>query len=135
MDRPAAWQASPGPTGGNIMSTFWAISRSAAAASGEAARASSEAQRARSRASEIEAKCDRALLVCEALWTLLRDKLGISEEELVERVNQIDLSDGVLDGKVRKPNAHACPSCGRTIAKRFPKCIYCGQPVVHDPFT
>ena len=49
-------------------------------------------------------------------------------------VNDIDLSDGKLDGKVRK-TAVSCPKCGRTIARRFQKCIYCGQPVLHDPFA
>lgn len=117
------------------MSTFWSVSRGIAQASGDAARASGEAQRAQSRIADLEARCDRALLVCEALWTMMRDRLGIPEEELVQRVNDIDLSDGTLDGKVRRPNAHVCPQCNRTIAKRFPKCIYCGQPVVHDPFA
>ncbi len=119
------------------MSTFWAVNGVAAgvAAAQQAGDAATAARRAQAKTVEIEAKCDRALLVCEALWTLLRDKLGVSEEELVERVNDIDLTDGQLDGKVRRAQAHACPSCGRTIAKRFPKCIYCAQPVVHDPFT
>jgi hypothetical protein len=118
------------------MSTFWAVTRLAdgMAATSRAGDAARQAREAQSQAAEVEAKCDRALLVCEALWTILRDKFGVSEEELVQRVNDIDLTDGRLDGKVRKPKAHSCPSCGRTIAKRFPKCIYCGQPVVHDPF-
>lgn len=119
------------------MSSFWAATRladglAATAQAGDAARQAHEAQ---SRATEVEAKCDRALLVCEALWTILRDKLGVTEEDLVQRVNDLDLTDGRLDGKVRKSKAHSCPSCGRTIAKRFPKCIYCGQLVVHDPFS
>ena len=117
------------------MSTFWSISRGVSQASSDAARASGEAQRAQSKIADLEARCDRALLVCEALWTMMRDRLGVPEEELVQRVNDIDLSDGTLDGKARKPNAHVCPQCNRTIAKRFPKCIYCGQPVVHDPFA
>jgi hypothetical protein len=119
------------------MSTFWAVNSVAGgmAAASRAGDAAKTARGARAKAMEIEAKCDRALLVCEALWTILRDKLGVSEEDLVARVNEIDLTDGQLDGQVRRPSAHACPSCGRTIAKRFPKCIYCGQPVVHDPFS
>lgn len=84
--------------------------------------------------SEIEARLDRTLLTCEAMWTILRDKLGVSDVELVERINELDLSDGKLDGKVRK-TAVACPSCHRTISPRFPKCMYCGQPIVHDPFA
>ena len=115
------------------MSMFWAVHSVAGAQA--AAAAAGQARKAEHKTVELEAKCDRALLVCEALWTILRDKLGVPEEELVQRVNEIDLTDGRLDGKVRKLKAHSCPSCGRTIAKRFPKCIYCGQPVVHDPFT
>jgi len=115
------------------MSMFWAINRVGAAA--EAGAASRSARQAQGQAAEVEAKCDRALLVCEALWSILRDKLGVTEDELVARVNEIDLSDGRLDGKVKKGSAVSCPSCGRTIARRFPKCIYCGQAVVHDPFA
>ena len=119
------------------MSMFWAMNRvgSSMYAAAEAGAASRDAAKANTKAAEVEAKCDRALLVCEALWTILRDKLGVPEQELVARVNDIDLSDGRLDGKVKKVNAVSCPSCGRTIARRFPKCIYCGQPVVHDPFA
>ena len=29
----------------------------------------------------------------------------------------------------------ACPKCNRTISPRLPKCMYCGQPIVHDPFA
>ena len=83
---------------------------------------------------ELEARLERTLLACEAMWTLLRDKIGLTDLELIERINDVDLSDGRLDGKVRK-SAVSCPSCGRTISRRFPKCMYCGQAVMHDPFT
>ncbi|MBI4717409.1 MAG: hypothetical protein HY763_06365 [Planctomycetes bacterium] len=95
---------------------------------------SGDATAARNKVDELELKLDRALLTCEALWTLLRDKFGVSDVELVQRINELDLSDGRLDGKVRK-SAVSCPKCGRAIARRFPKCMYCGQAVVHDPFV
>jgi len=102
--------------------------------SGSAAAAESAAGSASRKVNELAARCDQLVMVCEAMWTLLRDKLGVTDEELVTRVNDIDLSDGKLDGKVRK-TAVSCPKCNRTIARRFPKCIYCGQPVIHDPFA
>ncbi len=95
--------------------------------------ADSAAQAARRDAHEVEGRLDRALLACEAMWSILRDKLGVTDVELIERINDIDLSDGRLDGKVRK-TAVACPKCNRTISQRFPTCMYCGQPIVHDPF-
>lgn len=81
-----------------------------------------------------EMRMERVLLVCEAMWTILRDKLGVTDLELLQRINDLDLSDGQLDGKVRK-SAVACPKCGRTIARRLPKCMYCGQAIMHDPFV
>ncbi len=46
----------------------------------------------------------------------------------------VDLSDGKLDGKVRKA-ATPCPKCGRNVASRFTKCMYCGQPMSQQPFV
>lgn len=120
------------------MNIFWGLAGSTTygtmAARAEAASASGKAQRVRTDVQALEANLDRALLACEAMWTLLRDKLGVTDLELIERINEIDLSDGKLDGKVRKTPV-SCPSCGHTISSRFPKCMYCGQAVVHDPFA
>ena len=99
----------------------------------EASSASRTARTAENRAAELEGRLDRAMMACEAMWTLLRDKLGMTDLELVDRINELDLSDGKLDGKVRK-GAVSCPKCKRTNSRRFPQCMYCGQPVVHDPF-
>jgi len=100
----------------------------------EAARATGDARRARTEVQELEARLDKALLASEAMWTIMRDKLGLDDVQLVERINDIDLSDGKLDGKVRKPVV-TCPKCRRKISLRFPQCMYCGQPIVHDPFV
>lgn len=120
------------------MSVFWSMSGGGVARSmaGEsiAAGASKAAKAAGRDARGLEDRLDRALLACEAMWSILRDKLGVTDVELVERINDIDLSDGKLDGKVRK-TAVACPKCNRTISQRFPTCMYCGQPIVHDPFA
>ncbi len=121
------------------MNIFWGMMgagriRDSASAGAEVPAASGEARRARTDVQSLEARIDRTLLACEAMWTLLRDKLGVTDQALVERINEIDLSDGRLDGKVRKTPV-SCPSCGRTMSARFPKCMYCGQAVVHDPFA
>ncbi len=116
------------------MGLFRAIHGGAYHVASEAAEAKGQARGARTDVGALESRVERMLLTCEAMWTLLRDKLGVTDEELVRRVNDLDLSDGRLDGKVRKAPV-ACPSCGRAMSKKFPKCMYCGQAVVHDPFT
>lgn len=100
----------------------------------DAAQVAGDARGARNKANELEMRVERAMLACEAMWTLLRDKLGLTDVDLVQRMNDVDLSDGQLDGKVRR-GAVSCPSCGRAISRRFPKCMYCGQAVLHDPFA
>ena len=115
------------------MSMFWAA-RSGMSASVDVVQAKGEARSATQKMRELDDRLDRALLACEAMWTILRDKLGVTDEQLIARINEIDLSDGKLDGKVRK-QAVACPKCRRTISPRFPQCMYCGQPIMHDPFA
>ncbi len=83
---------------------------------------------------EMAQRLDRTLLACEAMWTIMRDKLDLTDAELITRINDIDLSDGALDGQVRK-TAVACPKCGKAISRRVPQCMYCQQPILHDPFA
>jgi hypothetical protein len=82
----------------------------------------------------LQTRLDRTMLACETMWAILSEKLGVTEEDFVAKMNEIDLLDGQLDGKVRK-TAVSCPSCNRTISARFAKCMYCGQGIVHDPFA
>ena len=116
------------------MPIFWGIPEPPFGDSVNTARYAGDTRSARNDAARSAARVDRALLACEALWSLIRDKFGLTDEDLIHRMNDIDLSDGRLDGKVQKA-AYACPSCGRTISRRIPKCMYCGQAIMHDPFS
>ena len=70
----------------------------------------------------------------------LRNPDDVSREQrramldVLERMNQLDLTDGRLDGRITK-SAVACPKCNRTITRRHAKCMYCEQPIMHDPFA
>jgi len=96
--------------------------------------ASAKAGRADAKADSVEHRMDRALLTMEAMWTLLRDRLQVTDEELAQRIVEVDESDGILDGKVRRP-PKSCPHCQKTIPGRFPRCLYCGGTVPLDPFA
>ncbi len=84
-----------------------------------------DARRAETRETELTERFDRLVLISMAMWSFLSEKTGIPEEQLMERVKQIDLMDGVADGKLRTTVAQ-CPKCGRVMAPRHTKCIYCG---------
>ena len=79
----------------------------------------------------LEEKIDRLALICRAMWELLRESNNISEEALMRKVNEVDLLDGSLDGKVRTP-PKKCSKCGRTVSKRHMRCIYCGSEELSD---
>lgn len=80
---------------------------------------------ANSRALATESRLNRLTLVCAAMWELLQEKTGCTPEELADRVRQIDLRDGKLDGKIDR-TIRACPACGRTVTMTAVKCMYCG---------
>ena len=74
---------------------------------------------------KLEDRTDRLALTTMAMWALMSEKLGITEADLEAKIQEIDLSDGRLDGKVRV-QAKTCPSCNRKLSKRHNKCMYCG---------
>jgi hypothetical protein len=91
----------------------------------QAAQASTEAAAAKREVSELQDQLERMKLVCAAVWEILKEKHGLTEEYLVERVAMLDAKDGVADGKFsRAPKK--CVKCGRTVTDKQPKCIYCG---------
>jgi hypothetical protein len=101
-------------------------------ASAEAERAAGEARSARSIADSHERRLDALTLTNLALWSYIREKLGVSEEQLIRRIEEIDLSDGRLDGRV---TAAACPcsQCGRMVSHRHARCLYCGATTHASP--
>ena len=92
------------------------------------------AQQAGSAVEHLAARLDRALLTMEAIWTIVRDCFGVTEEELADRIVDLDLTDGLLDGKIRRP-ALECLACSRRIPRRLSRCMYRGVEVLNDPFS
>lgn len=118
------------------MELFWELHQQdlIARAGGDAATARSKANEAVIRLGQVERRADKALLLCEALWTLLREQLNLTDEQLVERIRKLDMTDGKLDGKVRR-EPRQCPACGRVTPQRMRACLYCGEAAPETPFA
>ena len=85
----------------------------------------------------IQCDVEKLFMLTEALWTILKEKHGCTDAELVQRVQEIDLRDGKLDGKVAKVNPD-CPKCSRKLMGKRPVCLYCGAEVTRGdlaPFS
>lgn len=79
---------------------------------------------------------ERVLLITEALWELLKEKHGYTDDQLIQHVHRIDAADGKLDGRVtRKAGPTTCGTCGRALSRRRPTCIYCGATGDRDIFS
>ena len=107
---------------------------SSSMASRDAARAGSKVDRLAQENKILHNNLEKSMLICEALWELLRDRAKLTDEDLHKKIYEIDMRDGVLDGKnVRK--AVECPDCGRKVSSRHPACIYCGRVIDTSVFT
>lgn len=82
---------------------------------------------------ELRRRVERLSLACQALWDLAHPRLGITEKELLDRMEALDLEDGRRDGKVQR-KATPCPGCRRMVSPRHWACLFCGAPVDRPPF-
>jgi len=81
----------------------------------------------------LESRIDRLEMICEAMWNLLKERLPAADEDLMGCIAELDISDGVADGKVQR-GAMKCPKCNRPNSRRHDFCIYCGEMVRQSPF-
>ena len=80
------------------------------------------------RTEELEERIDNLTVVCEALWTLLHEKLGLSDEQLVTAVTAL------LDERAQAEKAAAgvlerCPGCNAALNRGLDHCQFCGYKV------
>lgn len=70
-------------------------------------------------------RLDRMALISQTMWELLRERTNLTNEEIVAKMEEIDLRDGVADGKIR-PKVFICETCGHKVNDTNERCIYCG---------
>jgi hypothetical protein len=92
--------------------------------------ANDAARRAENALSRLEDMADRQTLVIRTLLTAC-EKAGLfNEAQFRELMNDVDLSDGRLDGKFKpQVTPRECPTCHKVNGKRAVTCMYCGNPL------
>jgi hypothetical protein len=103
-------------------------------ASRTAERAKSKASAMQGRINALEANLAKALLISETLWEFIKGKHDLSDEQLREKVYEVDMRDGTLDGKNQR-KAVECPNCRHMVSPRHPACLYCGQIIDDSIFS
>ena len=73
----------------------------------------------------LQQDIERLKLLNQALWELIRDRTDLTDALLAEKAQEVDLRDGVADGRMTQMRLK-CPSCGRVSSSRHWRCLYCG---------
>jgi hypothetical protein len=79
----------------------------------------------------LQAELNRLTLACAALWSLVKEH-GHADEELLARMQELDLRDGKLDGRLAA-DVVSCKDCGRKTKAGRRTCLYCGKPLPAGP--
>lgn len=77
-------------------------------------------------------RLDRATLLGHALWSLAAEHMNLSDKDLLDRMHEIDLEDGVRDRKATVAPQRC--ECGAMIAAKPGWCMMCGEPGNFSPF-
>jgi hypothetical protein len=77
----------------------------------------------------LEQELEQLALVVEALWSVCRDQLGLSDEALVAAIGQADARRQAVEaaGPVR------CPKCSAAVGHELDHCQFCGEPSPRPP--
>lgn len=99
----------------------------------QAGYASTDARSASSDARYVRVDLQRLELIVQAMWELMKER-GLTDDDLLAKIAQLDLADGQADGKAGTKGAVPCPSCARPNSRRRDFCMYCGELVRSKPF-
>ncbi|MBS1706494.1 MAG: hypothetical protein JST40_11510 [Armatimonadetes bacterium] len=109
------------------MSGFGLFSYFDNVASGVDTDARGMARRAETEVEFLKRRVETLEFCMMAAWEILSEHLQISPENLKAKLKEIDLRDGVEDGRVQQ-HLNECPHCHRRLLSRIsPKCAWCGR--------
>jgi hypothetical protein len=96
-----------------------------AEAQNKAAQASDRAKQLEREVDDLKRRADALTIASQALWEILRDRLGVDDQTVLRKMQEIDLRDGQADGKI-SPRPITCPRCARNSNSKRRYCLYCG---------
>lgn len=79
-------------------------------------------------ADTLKRRLDVMALANQALFEILQNRLGITEEEVIRGMAEIDVRDGKKDGKIN-PRVVECVRCARKVSTSRLRCMFCNEVV------
>ena len=93
-----------------------------------AAQAKDRAKQLQDEVNDLQRRADALTIASQALWELVRERLGVGDQTILRKMQEIDLRDGQADGKIGARPV-TCPRCSRNSNSRRRACVYCGTPL------
>jgi len=84
------------------------------------------ADQLRSEVSDLKRKTEALTIASQALWELVRAHTGLTDADILAKMQEIDLRDGKPDGKITGTLVH-CHACRRGTHSKRKLCMYCGE--------
>lgn len=100
-------------------------------ANAEVEKTKNKVQRQDDELQKLRKQVDRMSLANQAMWELMRQTNGLSDEHILAKMEEIDLRDGSIDGKIGIQILD-CPQCGRKTNSRRLTCVFCGTITQHS---
>lgn len=75
---------------------------------------------------ELQVEVERLRRLVAALWSIVRDRLGLDEADLSRLLESGAPESEAIAAASR---AATCERCGRATSRRLGKCIYCDAPL------
>lgn len=79
------------------------------------------------RIEDLNERIDQLALVVRGIWALIEES-GVTPERLMAKIEELDMADGVADGKIGRSPV-VCPSCDSRVAAGLRRCQFCGSEV------
>lgn len=77
---------------------------------------------------ELNRHVRKLALVSQALYEILKERTGITDEELRRKIDQIDMRDGAMNGRADMAPLK-CPKCAVSVTPGALNCQVCGTKV------
>ena len=74
---------------------------------------------------ELRQSVKKLSVVCQAMWQLLQTTSGLSDQDLLETLQNIE----------QQNTAQNCSKCGRVQQSKKPNCLYCGTAFPEETST
>ena len=92
--------------------------------------AQSDARHALGAVDRLEDLMPRPALVLKTLLTFCEQKGLFNEPDFLKMMEEIDLSEGVADGRYKpQGQPRECVACGRKNRRTAMRCMYCGEDI------